>query len=144
MAADILDVGKSRVWIDPDRMAEVSTAITREDVRGLIKDGAIKAKPKKSVSRSRARKRQDQRKKGRQSGPGTRKGAKGGKKSEKSEWMGRVRSLRAMLQRLRDEGTIDSSLYRKLYRQVKGGAFRSKAHLKTHLEGKGILEEENE
>lgn len=144
LAADILDVGKGRVWIDPDRMTEVSTAITREDVRGLIEDGAIKAKPKKSVSRSRARDRQEQREKGRQNGPGTRKGAKGGRRSGKREWMGKVRSLRRMLKELRDDGTIDSSLYRKLYRQVKGGSFRSKAHLKTYLEEKGILEGENE
>lgn len=142
MAADILGVGKSRVWLDPDRNTEISTAITRDDIRRLIQDGAIKAKPEKSVSRSRARKRQEQRKKGRQSGPGTRKGAKKGKKSEKREWIDKVRPLRRKLKEYREEGVIDSRLYRELYRKVKGGAFRSKAHLETHLKNEGILEEE--
>ncbi|KXB01039.1 50S ribosomal protein L19 [candidate division MSBL1 archaeon SCGC-AAA259O05] len=142
LAADILGVGEERVWIDPDRMTEVSTAITRADIRELIRDEAIKAKPKKSTSRARARKRQEQKSKGRQSGPGTRKGSKQGRKSRKDEWISKVRSLRQELREYRDEGLIDSSLYRSLYRKVKGGAFRNKAHLRTYLEERGLLEED--
>lgn len=141
LAADILKVGEKRVWIDPDRTTEVSTAITRDDVRSLIDEGAIKAKPKEPTSRSRARKRREQQDKGRQSGPGTRKGSKQGRKSEKREWIDKVRPLRERLRELRDEDVIDSSLYRDLYRKVKGGAFRSKAHLETYLKEKGVLEE---
>lgn len=142
LAADILEVGENKVWLDPDRTAEISTAITKDDIRRLIDDGAIKAKPRKSTSRARAREREDQRKKGRQSGPGTRKGSKEGRKSEKEEWMGKVRALRKKLRDLRDDDVIDSSLYRELYRQVKGGAFRSKSHLETYLKDRDILEEE--
>ena len=142
MAAEILDVGKNRVWIDPDRMAEVSTAITRDDIRSLIKEEAIKAKPKESTSRGRARERDKQRSKGRQSGPGSRKGSKGGRKSNKEEWMSKVRALRDKLRELRDDGKIDSSLYRELYNKAKGGTFRSKSHLETYLEERGLLEEE--
>lgn len=142
IAADVLGVGESRVWIDPDRMSEVTTAITRTDIKQLIDERAIRAKPKKSTSRGRARKRENQKRKGRQSGPGTRKGSKGGRKSEKSEWISRVRPLRRRLRELRDEGLIDSSLYRDLYRKVKGGAFRSKSHLETRLKERGILEED--
>ena len=142
LAADILDVGKKRVWLDPERMNEISTAITRSDVRSLIEDGAIEAKPKKSISRSRARKKQKQRSKGRQSGPGSRKGSKGGRKSDKEEWMSKVRALRERLRELRDEGVLDSSTYRELYKRVKGGAFRSKSHLENYLKDRGIMEEE--
>lgn len=142
VAADILDVGENRIWMDPDRSAEISTAITRDDVKSLIESGAIKEKPKKSTSRGRARKKQSQRKKGRQSGPGSRKGAKQGRKPRKKEWISKVRPLRRKLKELRDEGKIDSSLYRKLYRKVKGGAFRSKSHLETHLREKGMMKEE--
>lgn len=141
VAADILGVGEGRVWIDPNRSAEVSTAITRADIRQLIDDGAIEAKPKKSSSRSRARKRQKQKEKGRQSGPGRRKGSKQGRKSQKDEWIDKVRPLRRKLRELRDEDVIDSSQYRDLYKKVKGGAFRSKSHLETFLKNKGILEE---
>ncbi len=141
LAADILEVGENKVWLDPERNTEISTAITRDDIRRLIDDGAIKAKTKKKTSRARAKEREQQQKKGRQSGPGTRKGAKQGRKTQKEEWMSRVRSLRQKLRELRDEDVIDSSLYRELYRKVKGGAFRSKDHLETYLEDRGILEE---
>ncbi|MEM4532476.1 MAG: 50S ribosomal protein L19e, partial [Desulfurococcaceae archaeon] len=39
LAAEILDVGVSRIWIDPSRVDEVVEAITREDIKRLIKDG---------------------------------------------------------------------------------------------------------
>ena len=45
LAASILKVGLNRVWIDPERLEEVSMAITREGVKQFINDGAIKAKP---------------------------------------------------------------------------------------------------
>jgi len=36
LAADELDVGKGRVWLDPEAQEEVADAITREDIRELI------------------------------------------------------------------------------------------------------------
>ncbi|MCK5588244.1 MAG: 50S ribosomal protein L19e, partial [Candidatus Lokiarchaeota archaeon] len=39
LAADIMKVGVSRVYIDPTRLEEVSMAIRREDIRRLIHDG---------------------------------------------------------------------------------------------------------
>lgn len=141
LAADILDVGENRVWIDPDRISEVSTAITRADVKALIDDDAIKAKPKNNTSRGRTRDKEDQVKKGRRSGPGSRKGSKQASSDRKNQWVSKVRALRKKLRDLRDEGVIDSRTYRELYNKVKGGSFRSKAHLETFLEERGILEE---
>lgn len=141
LAADILGVGENRVWIDPDRITEVSTAITRNDVKQLMDEGAIKAKSKKSISQGRTREKKKQKSKGRQTGPGSRKGSKGSRKSDKEKWMDKVRGLRRKLKNLRDEGKIDSSLYRELYRKVKGDAFRSKSHLETYLKERGHLEE---
>ena len=37
LAASILKVGLNRVWIDPERMEEVSMAITREGVKLNLK-----------------------------------------------------------------------------------------------------------
>ncbi|MBC7219095.1 MAG: 50S ribosomal protein L19e, partial [Hadesarchaea archaeon] len=37
LAAKILKVGVNRVWIDPSRLGDVSAAITREDIKRLIK-----------------------------------------------------------------------------------------------------------
>ncbi|MFB6216363.1 MAG: 50S ribosomal protein L19e [Candidatus Aenigmatarchaeota archaeon] len=141
LAADILDVGEDRVWIDPQRVAEVATAITRDDVRRWIDEGVIDTKSKKSPSRGRAKNKRKQKQKGRQSGPGTKKGAKGGRKSSKDEWKDKIRALREELRKFRDEGEIDSSTYRDLYRKVKGGSFRSRSHLRTYMEERGLLEE---
>lgn len=42
LAAEVLGVGETRVWIDPTRFEDVVAAITREDIRNLIKEGVIK------------------------------------------------------------------------------------------------------
>jgi len=49
LAAEILKIGESRVWMDPDRTEEVEIAISREEIRRLIHDGAIKSRPKRGV-----------------------------------------------------------------------------------------------
>ena len=61
MAAQILskkegrEVGVHRVWINPDYLDEVSTAVQKADIRQLIEEGLIKARPIKGTSRGRAR-----------------------------------------------------------------------------------------
>jgi len=42
MAANLLKCGITKVWIDPEKTEEAKKAITREDVRKLIKKGVIK------------------------------------------------------------------------------------------------------
>jgi large subunit ribosomal protein L19e len=75
LAASILKVGLNRVWIDPERLEEVSMAITREGVKQLINDGAIKAKPQKGISSYRSKKIKEQKAKGKRKGRGSIKGA---------------------------------------------------------------------
>ena len=57
LAADLLGCGVSRVRFDQERIEEIVDAITREDIRYLIRDGAIYKAPEKGVSRARVRKR---------------------------------------------------------------------------------------
>jgi ribosomal protein L19E len=64
LAAEILKVGETRVWIDPERIDYVETAITREEVRKLIHEKVVKSLPEKGVSRARARILAAKRKKG--------------------------------------------------------------------------------
>ncbi len=139
MAAEILDVGESRVWLDPNEAEEISNAITREDVRNLIDEGLVEKKPEKGVSRGRARKKQNQKSKGRQSGHGSRKGKKGARKNSKEKWKENIRSIRDYLRDLRDNGDIETSKYRDLYNMASGGRFESKRQLKNYLESRGIL-----
>ncbi|TDA31707.1 MAG: 50S ribosomal protein L19e, partial [Hadesarchaea archaeon] len=51
LAASLLGVGENRIWMDPSRLEEIASAITRRDVERLIKEGAIRAKPVKGISR---------------------------------------------------------------------------------------------
>ena len=135
MASSILGVGISRVWIDPEQLDRVSTAITREDVRKLIKEGVIKAKPKREISRARWREAKSKRRKGLRKGPGSRKGRI---VDEKELWMAKVRALRKLLVTLKRRRIITRSTYRKLYIMVKSGAFQNKAQLKTYIKEKGL------
>ena len=41
IAAEILKCGENRVYFDPYLMDEIKMAITREDIRNLIKEGII-------------------------------------------------------------------------------------------------------
>jgi len=134
IASEVLKCGKSRVRFDPEHLSEVSGAITREDIRHLIKKGFIKKKQIKGVSRVRARKIEAQKKKGRRKGPGKRKGTRNARVSDKEKWIKKIRAQRKFLKGLRDNNEIEKSLYRKLYRRAKGGIFRSKAHIKTIIE----------
>ncbi|WP_435154962.1 50S ribosomal protein L19e [Haladaptatus sp. DFWS20] len=134
LAADVLDVGKNRVWFDPDAQGAIADAITREDIRELVDDGSIQAKDAKSNSRGRARERKAKRKYGHRKGPGTRKGKKGGRKNSKEEWQNKVRAQRRKLRELRAEGEITKSQYRDLYDKSKGGEFRSVQYLLNYIE----------
>jgi large subunit ribosomal protein L19e len=130
-AADILKVGKSRVWLDPTKREEIDKAITRIDVKKLIKKGYIKALPEKlhrPKERSKRRKR-----------AGSRKGKKFSVVSRKRRWVSVVRALRGMLKQLKVSGQIDNKTYRQLRKLVKGGMFRSRSHLKTYMEQHDLL-----
>jgi len=134
MASEILKVGKSRIWIDTEHLEEIKNAITRADIRKMINHGYIKAKDAK-IKKPKVQKRKKQ-------GPGSRKGAKGARKPKKEKWINTVRPLRKMLKELKEEKRIDVKTYRKLYLQIKSGAFRSRSHLKLYLKQRGIISED--
>ena len=142
LAAAVLDCGEGRVWIDPLHADAVAEAVTRQDVRGLIKKGYIKANQKAGTSTGRVRALAIQKESGRRKGPGSRKGAKGARSPRKQKWMRTIRPLRATLAELRDGKKITATLYRQYYMKAKGGAFRSKAHLISHMRTDGHLPEE--
>ena len=144
LAADILKCGGNRVWMDPDRAEEIAKAVTRKDVQILINGGAIISMQKHGVSNGRLKYRQEQRAKGRRRGHGSRKGAKHARLPKKDRWMRTIRALRTYLRQLRDEKTMDPSMYRKYYRKAKGGVFRSRQHLKSHLIADNIIKEEKQ
>lgn len=133
IAASILKVGQGRVWLDPEDSEAIEAAVTREDVRKLIRAGAIQRKQEKGISRYRTRKLRAQKKKGRRSGHGSRRGKKFARLPRKRRWISAIRPIRRRLVELKDSKKIDTRTYRKLYLMAKGGMFRSKAHLETYI-----------
>ena len=134
LATDLLKCGIHRVRIDPEKLEDVAEAITREDVKRLIKDGVIWKEQKKGVSRARVRARKRKKR-----GPGSRKGRKHSRVSRKELWMMRVRAQRKRLRELRDKGLITKTVYRRVYRMVKAGAFKSIAAMMEHLEQNKLI-----
>ncbi|MEM5834399.1 MAG: 50S ribosomal protein L19e [Candidatus Aenigmatarchaeota archaeon] len=128
LAAKILKVGESRVWLDPTRKKEIDEAITAADIRKLIKKGAIKVLPEK------VKKPKEKKKRGK-----LRKGAKYAVVSRKERWVSTVRALREMLKEMKSKREIDNVTFKRLYRLVKGGMFRSKSHLKIYLEQHDLI-----
>jgi large subunit ribosomal protein L19e len=134
LSASILKVGLTRVWMDPEKLEDMATAITREDLRKLIEEGVIKRRAIIGISRGRARARDIKRAKGHRKGQGSRRGAAGARAPKKEQWMRKIRAQRKVLKAMRDdEKTIDAHTYRILYRKAKGGEFRNVAHLKSYI-----------
>lgn len=144
MAAALLKRSPKRVKLDPDELGEIKEALTKADLRGLIKDKVIKSVQKKGVSNSRAKQRKLKRSKGQRTGQGKRKGKATARHPGKEKWMSTVRLQRTYLRELKEKGYITVSTYRQMYAKSKGGFFRSKRHLSTYLKGHDLLLQKNE
>jgi len=138
MAAQILKCGVNRIWVDPRYVDQVTTAVQKSDIRELIEEGLIKARPIQGTSRVRARKLAEQRAKGRRRGHGSRKGSARARLPKKNRWMRTIRSQRRTLKGMREDGTLQASEYRYYYRKAKGGSYRSIAHMKANMEIDGV------
>lgn len=138
MASEILKAGENRIWIDPDRVEDVELAISREEIRKLIHEKAIRKLPEKGISRARARILHEKKKKGRRRGHGSRQGAKGARFPRKRMWIIRIRAQRRRLRELRDKHIITRKDYRRLYIMAGSGAFRSVAALERYIEAHNL------
>ncbi|MGC9103265.1 MAG: 50S ribosomal protein L19e [Candidatus Methanodesulfokora sp.] len=123
LASDLLGIGESRIKFNPEKLEEISNAVTRRDIERLVKSGAIIVLPKKGVSRARVKKRRK--------GPGRRKGGKFSTLPRKKRWIRRIRALRRALKEMRDSGKIDEKTYRHYYSRLAN--FHSIAHLRESI-----------
>ena len=139
MAAEILKCGANRVYFDPYLIDEIKMAITREDIRNLVKEGIIIKKYKQGNSKYRKNLRHERKKKGRARGLGKRKGTKYARLPKKKMWMNRIRPQRRELKKLRDRKSITTATYRKLYKNAKGGMFNSVAQMNRYIKEKDLI-----
>ncbi len=131
LAAKILKCGESRVWISPELGTKLEAAITRQDIRNLIRKGKIKKIPAKENPPHTEKRRQN---------AGSRKGSAAARGGKKDMWFRVVRPQRKLLKELRPK--LIEGAYRKLYGLVKGNVFRSRSHLTTYVNEKKLLMEE--
>ncbi|MEW5840026.1 50S ribosomal protein L19e [Nitrososphaera sp.] len=129
LVARILGVGANRVRFEPDKLEDVADSITRDNIRSLVKSGAIWTVQPSGTSRSRAQaKRNIWKIHGK--GPGSKKGRRTARTGKKEVYVVRVRSMRYHLKVLKERKDITNDVYWHLYKQVNGGHVRSLAHLR--------------
>ena len=138
LAAEILKIGENRVWIDPERIDYVESAITREEIRKLIHEKVVIPLPEKGISRARARLLNAKRKKGLRRGPGGKSGPARSKITKKQAWINRIRPVRRRLCELKESRAITESVYRKMYDMSESGVFESKADLERYIRTHGL------
>ncbi len=137
--AQILNVGKDRVKLDPERLSEIKEAITKSDLRSLISSGAVKKMQKTGHSKARSRKIKIQKRKGRRQGSGTRKGKRTARLPRKEIWILKTRSQRKFIKSLKQNSLVAQQTYRDLYRKIKSNRFRSIRLIKLYLEENNLF-----
>ena len=141
LASEVLKCSPKRVSFKADELTKIREAITKFDIRSLIKQGIIKKVPVKGVSRARAKKAQIQRRKGRKTGHGSRKAKASARLSPKTAWIARARAQRGLIKRMRTSGLLKNTSFRTLYAKIKGGFFRSKNHIKLYAKEQDMIQE---
>jgi len=136
IAGEILKRGTSSIRIRQGSQEDARKAITRDDVRKMIKEGAISAQKERSDVYKRVK--APKRKRGAGKRKGTRKARQG------SPWKKKARSQRMLLKKLREMSKIDKEMFRKYYRLVKGSTFPDKRSLLLHLSDDGVAVSEAE
>lgn len=138
LAATVLKCGKNKVWFDPAAVDKVKSAMTKEDVKALVKEGIIRKKKENQQSRGRARILQAKKAKGRKKSFGSRRGLKSARSEKRRRWIGKVRALREELTKLKKENpkAVEKTGYRKLYKLIKGNFFKGRRYLDAFVEGK--------
>ena len=144
MAARLFGCAPDRIWIDPERTADIKEAVTRQDIKSLLSDGLIKKKQKNGQSKSRSRLRIIQKRKGRLRGQGSRKGKVTARTWRKGTWIHKVRAQRVLLKELKTGGRLSAHDYRNLILKTKGGFFRSIRHIKLYIGEKGLLQKSDD
>ena len=129
MAAQVLDVGENRVWFDPERIQDIKEAVTKIDIKELIKDKAIKKRAIVGVKKRAHKKRLKRKKKGRRRGKGKRRKII---KKRKRMYVQRIRKLRDYLKKRRT--SLSGEKYKQIKKLILGGQILQVQDMKSRIE----------
>ncbi len=122
LAKKALGVGKNRIMFNKEGLGDINEAITKNDIRDLVKEGLIVIKPIKGRRRKEKRKTKK--------GPGK---MKMRIVPRKQTYVKITRKLRGIVRGLLEQGKISKDMYYELRKKIKTRAFKSKAQLKNYL-----------
>jgi large subunit ribosomal protein L19e len=123
LAKKTLNVGEDRIVFLESRLEEIKDAITKQDIRDLLKSGAIiikERKGRKRVEKTKSRSTGNIRKKA---------------KKKKREYIILTRKLRKYLKGPEAGGKLLKEQVVDIRKKIRNRIFRSKAHLKEHIGG---------
>lgn len=137
LAAQILKVGITKIYIDPNQTNKVKEAMTKDDIRSLIAERVIKKRQINQQSKARSKILKEKKQKGRKKGKGKRKGTKKARTEKKKSWISRVRAQRRTLKELKKTNPeqVKEKGYSNIYKKIKGNYFKGKNYLKKFIEG---------
>lgn len=130
-AAQIMKRGVNSVRIQDGALEDAKKAITKEDVRALIKSGKVYAIKERTTLSLHGKELREKRHAGRARGPGRRKGAYKARRG--SPYVKKVRAQRRILASLKGSGEMDNATFKRYYALVKGGTFQTKLSLINHI-----------
>ena len=125
LASKVLNVGRNRISFVSSRSKEIKEAITRQDIKDLFADGAIKIKEVKG--RRTKKKRKTRKRHGK---------IKMSVNRRKQDYVKITRKLRRYIKELDKHEELGEGEYKELRKKIKTRAFRSKSQLKEIREGK--------
>lgn len=124
LAAKTLKVGKARITFVRARLDEIKEAITKQDIRDLVVNGAILVKPIKG------RKTNTKRKNRRGVGK-----VKNKVNTRKQDYVIITRKLRNYVREQKKQGRLSSEEVKEIRKRIRNRAYKSKANLKLYIEG---------
>ena len=124
LASKALKVGKERVVFVRARLDEIKEAITKQDIKDLEQDGAIKVKEIKG-------RKKNLKKKTRRSTGNIRKKVK----TRKQDYVIMTRKLRRYTNEMKKKGLLSAEEVKEIRNRIRNRMFKSKANLKDYIGG---------
>ena len=126
LAARTFNVGKERIVFIESRINEIKEAITKQDMRDLLNEGAIMIKNIHGTKRNTKKKKTWR-------SPGN---IKKMVFNRKREYITITRKLRSYLKEMKNQGKIPNEDFLDLRKKIRNRFFKSKASLKEYMGGK--------